>query len=119
VVAKSECTLLAYPEGEVFFSRLGNQGMATAGAGDVLAGTIAGLVSQTEIDFMPLLGTYLHGRAGDLAYEELGEGLLAGDIIERLPKARQELLKWRQEKGIRDIERRLFSKGIDNVTFLA
>lgn len=119
VAAKSECTLLAYPEGEVFFSRLGNQGMATAGAGDVLAGTIAGLVSQTEIDFMPLLGTYLHGRAGDLAYEELGEGLLAGDIIERLPKARQELLKWRQEKGIKDIERRLFSKGIDNVTFLA
>jgi NAD(P)H-hydrate epimerase len=119
VAAKSECTLLAYPEGEVFFSRLGNQGMATAGAGDVLAGTIAGLVCQTEIDFMPLLGTYLHGRAGDLAYEELGEGLLAGDIIERLPKARQELLKWRQEKGIKDIERRLFSKGIDNVTFLA
>jgi len=92
--------------------------MATAGSGDVLAGTIAGLVSQTEMDFMPLLGTYLHGRAGDLAYEELGEGLLAGDIIGKLPQARRELLAWRQEKGIKDIERRLFSKGIDNVTFL-
>lgn len=118
VVAKSDTTLVAYPEGEVFFSALGNPGMATAGSGDVLAGTIAGLVSQTEMDFMPLLGTYLHGRAGDLAYEELGEGLLAGDIIGKLPQARRELLAWRQEKGIKDIERRLFSKGIDNVTFL-
>lgn len=118
LVAKGECTLMAYPEGEVFFSTLGNPGMATAGTGDVLAGTIAGLAAQTEVDFMPLLGTYLHGRAGDLAYEVLGEGLLAGDIIEKLPQARRELLDWRKEKGIKDIERRLFSKGIDNVTFL-
>ena len=118
VVAKSECTLAAYPEGEVFFSTLGNPGMATAGSGDVLAGTLAGLVSQTETDFMPLLGTYLHGRAGDMAYEERGEGLLAGDIIEKLPQARRELLAWKKEQGIKDIERRLFSKGIDNVTFL-
>ena len=118
VVAKSDRTLIAYPDGEVFFSNLGNPGMATAGAGDVLAGTVAGLASQTEVDFMPLLGTYLHGRAGDLAYEERGDGLVAGDIIENLPQARRELLAWRKEKGIKDIERRLFSKGIDNVTFL-
>lgn len=119
VVAKSECTLTAYPEGEVFFSTLGNPGMATAGSGDVLAGTIAGLVCQTEVDYMPLLGVYLQGRAGDMAFEELGEGLIAGDIIARLPEARRELLNWRRQQGIKDIERRLFSKGIDNVTFLA
>ncbi len=117
VVLKSECTVAAYPEGEVFFSTQGNPGMATAGSGDVLAGTIAGLICQTEVDVVPLLGIYIHGRAGDMAYEELGDGLLAGDIIDRLPQARRELLIWRQEHDIKDMERRLFSKGIDNVTF--
>ena len=91
LVAKSECTLVAYPDGDVFFTTKGNPGMATAGCGDVLAGTIAGLMEQTEEGLAPLLGVWLHGTAGDLAYEELGEGLLAGDILQRLPAARQRL----------------------------
>jgi NAD(P)H-hydrate epimerase len=82
---------VAYPDGDVFFTTKGNPGMATAGCGDVLAGTIAGLMEQTEEGLAPLLGVWLHGTAGDLAYEELGEGLLAGDILQRLPAARQRL----------------------------
>ena len=91
LVVKSECTLIAYPDGMVFLSTLGNPGMATAGSGDVLAGTIAGLMKQTESGLAPLMGVYLHGRAGDIAYGEKGEGLLAGDIRENLSAALKEL----------------------------
>ncbi|MCR5757789.1 MAG: NAD(P)H-hydrate dehydratase [Selenomonas sp.] len=91
LVVKSECTLVAYPDGMVFFTSVGNPGMATAGSGDVLAGTIAGLMKQTESGLAPLVGVYLHGRAGDLAYGEKGESLVAGDIRENLAAAMKEL----------------------------
>ena len=90
-VVKSECTLVAYPDGAAFFSTMGNPGMATAGSGDVLAGTIAGLMKQTESGLAPLAGVYLHGRSGDIAYGEKGDGLLAGDIRENLAAALKEL----------------------------
>ncbi|SHK94307.1 NAD(P)H-hydrate epimerase [Selenomonas ruminantium] len=91
LVVKSECTLIVYPDGMAFFSSLGNPGMATAGSGDVLAGTITGLMKQTEGGLAPLAGVYLHGRAGDIVYGEKGEGLLAGDIRDNLPAALKEL----------------------------
>ena len=90
-VVKSECTLVAYPDGDAFFTTKGNAGMATAGSGDVLAGTIAGLMKQTESGLAPLLGVYLHGLAGDLAAEAKGEALIASDIREHLPAARMKL----------------------------
>jgi NAD(P)H-hydrate epimerase len=91
LVVKSECTLVAYPDGMAFFTSVGNPGMATAGSGDVLAGTIAGLMKQTESGLAPLAGVYLHGRAGDIAYGEKGEALLASDIRENLAQALKEL----------------------------
>ena len=91
LVVKSECTLVAYPDGMTFFTSVGNPGMATAGSGDVLAGTIAGLMKQTESGLAPLAGVYLHGRAGDIAYGEKGEALLASDIRENLAQALKEL----------------------------
>lgn len=87
IVAKSECTLAAYPQGGVFFTSVGNPGMATAGCGDVLAGTIAGLMEQTESGLAPLAGVYLHGFAGDLAAAKLGDGLTASDVLAELPHA--------------------------------
>jgi len=90
-VVKSECTVIAYPDGDLFFTTKGNAGMATAGSGDVLAGTVAGLAKQTEAGLAPLLGVYLHGLAGDLAYIRWCEGLIAGDILDMLPQARREL----------------------------
>lgn len=94
LVVKSECTIVALPDGRVFLTSTGNPGMATAGTGDVLAGTIAGLVRQTaSLEEAALLGVYLHGAAGDLAAEERAEGLLAGDLLDKLPLAR----KWLKE----------------------
>ena len=87
LVLKSECTMVVYPQGEVYLSLQGNSGMATAGSGDVLSGTIAGVYKEAAEGVAPLVGVFLHGLAGDMAYTELGNGLLAGDILERLPKA--------------------------------
>ena len=57
----------------------------------IIAGTIAGLMKQTESGLAPLAGVYLHGRAGDIAYGEKGEALLASDIRENLAQALKEL----------------------------
>ena len=89
LVAKCECTIIAYPNGEVFVSALGNEGMATAGCGDVLAGTIAGLMKQTP--FAPIAGVYLHGTAGDMAFSTEGDGLLASDVLKNIPLAIKKL----------------------------
>lgn len=67
----------------------GNPGMATGGSGDVLTGLIAALVSQ---GLAPLdasrLGVFLHGLAGDLAADKLGqESLIASDLVRFLPEA--------------------------------
>lgn len=90
-VLKSESTIVVYPDGDAYFTTTGNPGMATAGCGDVLAGTIAGLMKQTEAAAAPLLGVWLHGKAGDLAYAELGDGLIASDVLGNLPTARKTL----------------------------
>jgi ADP-dependent NAD(P)H-hydrate dehydratase / NAD(P)H-hydrate epimerase len=89
VVLKGAHTVVADYEGLVFINPTGNAGMATAGAGDVLSGTIGGLLAQgmEPID-AAVCGVYLHGFAGDLAAQEIGEaGLIAGDISRALPYA--------------------------------
>jgi len=88
-VLKGARTIIASPEGAIFINKTGNPGMATAGTGDVLSGIITGLLSQ---GLPPLeaakLGVYLHGLAGDIGAEELGEySLIASDLIEYLPEA--------------------------------
>lgn len=91
-VVKSEKTLTVYPKGNIFVNTSGNQGMATAGSGDVLAGAIAGLVSEGSCgEFAAPIGVYLHGVAGDLAAQNGQAGLIAGDILANLPKARREI----------------------------
>jgi NAD(P)H-hydrate epimerase len=89
VVLKGYYTLIATPEGDVYINPTGNAGMATGGSGDVLTGILAGLLAQTP--HLPLEATlaavYLHGKAGDLAKEALGErSLVASDILRFLPQ---------------------------------
>ena len=69
----------------------GNPGMATGGTGDVLTGLITALVCQQLSPFdAARLGVHLHGLAGDLAAEELGQvSLIASDLVRCLPAAFQ------------------------------
>ncbi len=89
VVLKGHQTLVASPEGEVFVNPTGNPGMASGGTGDVLTGLVAGLAGQGyEALVAAQLGVYLHGLAGDLAAEKVGQtGVSASDLLEYLPAA--------------------------------
>jgi NAD(P)H-hydrate epimerase len=66
-----------------------NAGLATAGTGDVLSGTITGLRAQGLDAFEAAAsGAFVHGLAGELARHDLGDmGMLAGDLPPRLPLA--------------------------------
>ncbi len=73
----------------VHVNTTGNPGMATGGSGDVLTGLIAALLGQRLEPFAAAqLGAHLHGLAGDLARDDLGEAsLIATDLIAYLPRA--------------------------------
>lgn len=85
-VLKDFHTVSAAPDQTICLNLSGNNGMATAGSGDVLSGILGSLLAQgltpKEAAF---LGVYVHGLAGDAAREKCGvRGLLASDIIEGL-----------------------------------
>ena len=89
VVLKGANTSIATPDGKIYFNSTGNPGMAKGGSGDVLTGVITALVAQGYTpDKAAILGTFIHGRAGDIAASVLGQtGITARDIIQFLPKA--------------------------------
>ncbi|MDE7462336.1 MAG: NAD(P)H-hydrate dehydratase [Muribaculaceae bacterium] len=89
IVLKGHYTMTVRPTGSVFFNSTGNPGMATAGAGDVLTGVIAAFLAQGYTpEYAAPIGVYVHGLAGDIAEQELGEvGLTASDIANNVGKA--------------------------------
>ena len=105
VVLKGANTVIAAPDGATAMAPFENPAMATGGTGDVLAGTIGGLLAQGLAPFdAARLGVYLHGNAGELVRDRLGDaGLLAGDLPEALPIVRKRLaaIAERQRSGRR------------------
>jgi len=93
VIFKSVPSVVASPDGTTDLCSLGNDGMATAGSGDVLAGLLAGLFAQGyDAPTAARVGVMVHARAGDICRGELGQrGMIAGDMIRCLPYAWREL----------------------------
>lgn len=93
VIFKSVPSVVASPDGTTDLCSLGNDGMATAGSGDVLAGLVAGLFAQGyDAAAAARVGVMVHARAGDVCRGELGRrGMIAGDMIRCLPYAWREL----------------------------
>ena len=93
VLLKGAHTVVARPDGFATVLPFANPALATAGSGDVLAGVIVGLLSQGLAPYdAAALGGYLHGLAGELARDDLGEaGVVASDLVARLPLAIRQL----------------------------
>jgi hydroxyethylthiazole kinase-like uncharacterized protein yjeF len=89
VVLKGARTIIASPDGQAAICPTGNSGMASAGMGDALTGMIVGLLAQGLSPWNAArAGVYLHGLAGDIGAEQLGQaGLIASDLIENIPHA--------------------------------
>lgn len=89
VVLKGAGTIVADADGRVMINHTGNPGMATGGSGDVLSGIIASLIAQGCDAFDACCsGVYLHGLAGDIAANKLGQiSMLPSDLIESLHEA--------------------------------
>lgn len=83
IVYKRAYSIIALPDGDIYFNSTGNAGMATAGSGDVLTGIITALLAQKYSPVhAAILGVYLHGLSGDIAMEETdGQNLIASDLI--------------------------------------
>lgn len=89
VILKGAYTAIGCPDGTIYFNSTGNPGMATGGSGDVLTGILLGLLAS---GYTPketcILGTWLHGKAGDIAANIHSQpSMIAGDITKSLGKA--------------------------------
>jgi NAD(P)H-hydrate epimerase len=85
---KGSRTVIADPDGRVFVNVTGSAVLATAGTGDVLTGMIGGLLARGVAPVeSAAAAAYLHGLAGLFAGGDLGEGAMAGDVLERVPEA--------------------------------
>ncbi|MCQ2451589.1 MAG: NAD(P)H-hydrate dehydratase [Oscillospiraceae bacterium] len=89
LVLKGHRTVIALPDGRVYLNTTGSPAMAKAGSGDVLAGMITALLGQ---GFQPetavITAVYLHGLAGDICAQRLGEySVIASDIIAAIGEA--------------------------------
>lgn len=89
VVLKGATSIVTNPEGDVYLNTTGNPGMASGGTGDVLSGVITSLLGQGYEPYLAaVLGVYIHGLAGDLAADIIGEiSLTASDLLNFLPLA--------------------------------
>ncbi len=100
VVLKGAHTIVAAPDGTTFVSPFANAALATAGTGDVLAGTIAGLIAQgVEPSTAAGLGVYLHGAAAEEYAADYGaSGMLASELARGIAVVAAALRRQREKR---------------------
>ncbi len=93
VVLKGARTLIFAPDGEIFVNLNCNDGMATAGSGDMLAGIIASLLAQgVSATDAAKAGVYIHGFCGDITAEKLSKrSMTVTDMLNNLHEAFSQL----------------------------
>jgi hydroxyethylthiazole kinase-like uncharacterized protein yjeF len=104
LVLKGNLTIIALPDGTAWVNPTGNPGMATGGTGDILTGMTAGILAQMPSDaaHAAVAAVYLHGLAGDVAAERMGEhSLVATDLLAGLPEAFRRATLWGHESAVR------------------
>ena len=104
VVLKGHRTLVVQPDGEAWANTTGNPGMSTGGTGDILTGMVAAMIAQNPNDALlaVLAAVHLHGLAGDVMREGVGEhSLVATDLLRGLPEAFMRAQRTAQEKFVR------------------
>lgn len=89
VVLKGSNSIIALPSGKLFVNPTGGPNLGVAGTGDVLTGTVAGLLAQgLTAEAAATAGTWIHGAAGDAVRSRLGDaGTIATDLWAELPLA--------------------------------
>ncbi|MCH5246771.1 MAG: NAD(P)H-hydrate dehydratase [Muribaculaceae bacterium] len=94
IILKGHHTVITLPDGKIMINSTGTPALATPGSGDVLTGILTSMLAQLKDPVLSAMtGVYLHGRAGELAEEELGSyGVLASDISKFTAKAIKEIL---------------------------
>jgi NAD(P)H-hydrate epimerase len=94
-ILKGHRTLVAAPDGRIAVNASGNPGMATAGTGDVLTGMVGAFLARgMDAWDASRLAVFVHGDAGDRAAVDSGhDGLIAGDLLSRIPEAMQDLVR--------------------------
>ena len=104
LVLKGNRTVIGFPDGSAWVNPTGNPGMATGGTGDILTGMTAGVLAQMPNDYAraAIAAVYLHGLAGDVAAERMGEhSLVATDLLDGLPEAFRRASQWATDEMTR------------------
>ena len=95
LILKGHHTIVTGQDGEQYINITGNSGLATGGSGDVLAGTVASLVSRGINETVAsAMAVYIHGLAGDIAKDKYGiESVTASKVMECIPCALRQILQ--------------------------
>lgn len=115
LVLKGARSVIAGPTGELWLNPGATAGLATAGSGDVLAGIIASFLGQGfEMKQAVLSAVFLHSAVGEHLEAEIGNstGIIAGDIIEKIPFIISEILNWHDLSAELSTVRKVFSAAV-------
>ncbi len=94
IVLKNQYTVIANPDGQLYFNPNGNPAMGTGGMGDVLTGIIVAFVAQGYTPFeAALTGVFIHGKTGDdLALDNQLSTVLPSQVAKYLPATISKLM---------------------------